>query len=149
MGLVGDVEAQTCSALEQLVDIGGGAHRGRRPAREALAGCETLPEILQTVVDETVGPVSGGEVASLDKLLASWSGWSRGRGRAGARAAGRVRRSGGRGPAVTAGPGSAPADPPRAGSLEASLSAIRCGSSPPQPSFTVISTSPSLISALI
>ena len=40
----------------------------------ALARCETLPEMLQTVVDETVGLVSGGEVASLDELLASWSG---------------------------------------------------------------------------
>jgi len=41
---------------------------------EALAGCETLPDILQTIIDQSVALASGGDDASLEELSGTWSG---------------------------------------------------------------------------
>ncbi len=40
---------------------------------EALAGCETLPEILQTMIDQSVALASGGDEASFEDLSTTWT----------------------------------------------------------------------------
>jgi hypothetical protein len=40
---------------------------------EALAGCETLPDILQTMIDQSVALASGGDTESFADLSGTWS----------------------------------------------------------------------------
>ncbi len=40
---------------------------------EALAGCETLPDILQTIIDQSVALASGADDATFEELSGTWS----------------------------------------------------------------------------